>query len=308
MRRLGMVAANVALVCGLALGGDGPTIVGPQEVAPGDLAIFRVAAVPAATKGVWRLWPKAAEAQALPVVLPDGGTALVFASRTPQTVVVLYAYGTNDGATLLLHECRNGQAPGPGPTPGPSPPGPTPPGPTPPGPVPPTPSPIAAKSIFWIEESEERTPGHAEAIADKASRDAIKTAGWRFRVVDKDVRDEAGQVPGDLKQVIEEAVRRGLPQVYVIDSAGQAWWYKAPQSAAVWRATLRELGIAVAEQSPGATTQTWLNSLDPVDRRAVESYHYRLSPGSCGMLGCPIHGGGWQLVPGSGCASGRCGR
>lgn len=33
----------------------------------------------------------------------------------------------------------------------------------------------------------------------------------------------------------------------------------------------------------------WVENLDPVDRRAVERYHYRLSPASCGMLGCPIH-------------------
>lgn len=302
-----------------------PAIVGPTEVQPGDLAVFRVADVPTGQKGIWRVWPKSAEGQALPVLLPEGGTALVFASRTPQTLVVLYAYSTSDGATLLLHECRNGQAPGPGPqptppgpgpSPGPTPPGPVPPGPSPPGPVPPTPSPIAPKTIFWIEESEDRTPGQAEAISDKPSREAIKTANWRFRVIDKDVRDEAGQVPSDLKQVIEEAVRRGLPQVYVIDAAGQAWWYRAPASAAVWRATLRELGIAVPEQSQNSATQRWLQSLDPIDRRAVETYHYRLSPGSCGMLGCPIHGGGWQLVPGPAggacptgtCPTGRCPR
>lgn len=38
-----------------------------------------------------------------------------------------------------------------------------------------------------------------------------------------------------------------------------------------------------------AAEKRWLESLDPVDRRAVEQYHYRLSPASCGMLGCPIH-------------------
>jgi len=36
---------------------------------------------------------------------------------------------------------------------------------------------------------------------------------------------------------------------------------------------------------------------DPVNRRAVQRYHYRLSPGSCGMLGCRVHGGGLTLVP-----------
>lgn len=56
--------------------------------------------------------------------------------------------------------------------------------------------------------------------------------------------------------------------------------------------------------------QNWHESLAPADRRAVERYHWRLTPGSCGMLGCPVHGGGWRLVPsaGPGCAAGRCGR
>lgn len=34
------------------------------------------------------------------------------------------------------------------------------------------------------------------------------------------------------------------------------------------------------------------------DNTYLQQHHWRLSAGSCGMLGCTIHGGGRELVPG----------
>ena len=30
-----------------------------------------------------------------------------------------------------------------------------------------------------------------------------------------------------------------------------------------------------------------------IDQRFLEKFHWRLSPGSCGMMGCAVHGGVW---------------
>ena len=32
---------------------------------------------------------------------------------------------------------------------------------------------------------------------------------------------------------------------------------------------------------------------EAIDRRFMEKFHWRLSAGSCGMMGCAVHGGGW---------------
>lgn len=49
------------------------------------------------------------------------------------------------------------------------------------------------------------------------------------------------------------------------------------------------------------------------DQEYLEENHWRLTPGTCGMLGCVAHGGGWMLEKGSSysgdtCPSGRCPR
>ncbi len=234
-----------------------PGIVGPTQVQPGELAVFHPVGVPASTgqQGVWRVWPAAAEAQALPVFLPDGRSALVFAGRSPQPFVVLYAFVGPSGAAVLLHECHVGPSPPeptpPGPTPpGPTPPGPTPtpPGPTPPGPTPPGPTPDPPKQMLWLEESEDRTPGQAEAITDPVSREALRRAGWYFRIIDRDVQDEAGRVPAELAVIIAEARKMGVPVLYIYDGR-RAWWRKPPPaSAAEMRALLRALGLTVSSE------------------------------------------------------------
>ena len=48
------------------------------------------------------------------------------------------------------------------------------------------------------------------------------------------------------------------------------------------------------------------------DQGYLAEHHWRLSPGSCGMLGCSLHGGGWIEEPGAalaeptGCQNGGC--
>ena len=224
-----------------AIAAEGPSILGPTEAQPGDLAVFRV--VPQGTKGTWRVWPKEAESHALPVLLPDGDTALVFASRIAQTVVVVFAHPVGDGAAALVHEFHNGASPKP------DPPKPDPPKPDPPKPDPPKPDPGPSgltKAIIWIEETAERTAGQAEAMADPESRRAIATAGWQLRIVDKDVRDEQGRRPAEWAAIIDAAIAKGLPIVLVADAGGKTTWYRAPEGAAQMRALLAEVGVRVA--------------------------------------------------------------
>ncbi len=35
-----------------------------------------------------------------------------------------------------------------------------------------------------------------------------------------------------------------------------------------------------------------------IDQRFLEKWHWKLSPGTCGMLGCAVHGGGWIKAAG----------
>jgi len=94
-----------------------------------------------------------------------------------------------------------------------------------------------------LEETAERTPGQAEAITDRVSRQAMAAAGWNFRVFDKDVRDEHGQTPSELKPVLAEALKQGLPLLYIYDGGTKAYFRKVPESANEFRSILAEFGI-----------------------------------------------------------------
>jgi len=251
-RKTALAALACIALAGIAvraIAAEAPSIIGPTDIQPGDLAVFRV--MPA-TKGTWKVWPKEAESHALPVLLPEGGTALVFASRIAQTVVVVFAYPVMEGETAaaLMHECRNG-------SPKPDPPKPDPPKPDPPKPDPPKPDPSGlTKTIVWIEETAERSAGQAEAIADPESRRAIAAAGWRLRIMDKDVLDEQGRRPAEWTAIIDAAVARGLPIVLVADANGKTTWYRAPEGAAQMRALLAEIGIRATVPAAGTLWPT----------------------------------------------------
>lgn len=71
--------------------------------------------------------------------------------------------------------------------------------------------------------------------------------------------------------------------------------------------------VRLPGRSPAVTPPEKLTELD---RQFLRRNHWRLSPGTCGMLGCEVHGGGWVEVEeaeteqaaetGGGCAGGVC--
>jgi len=71
--------------------------------------------------------------------------------------------------------------------------------------------------------------------------------------------------------------------------------------------------VRLPGRSPAVTPPEKLTELD---RQFLKRNHWRLSPGTCGMLGCEVHGGGWVEVEeaeteqaaetGGGCAGGVC--
>jgi hypothetical protein len=220
--------AFLALVFGLA-------IVGPTEVEPGDLAVFRFDG--ASGPVTWKVLPEEMAARFLEVVLPGGDRGLIFASSRPASVVIVAA-DCNDGAPrIVVHRFRNGSAPQPGPDP------------KPPRPEPPRPEPKPPYILLWIEESSERTVEQALAQNDVNIRRALQAAGWEFRVVDKDVKDERGQVPRELKAWIEVAIREGLPRLLAISKDGSYHSFSAPRNRGEFVTILGKLGLVVAAQS-----------------------------------------------------------
>jgi len=51
---------------------------------------------------------------------------------------------------------------------------------------------------------------------------------------------------------------------------------------------------AATEEEPKVTPA---NKIQSLDREFLQKYHWKLSSGTCGMLGCTIHGGGWRQEP-----------
>lgn len=126
----------------------------------------------------------------------------------------------------------------------------------------------------------------------RPTRDALRTAGWKVGYVDVDKpgtwtawhESKASSVP-HLVVLVD-----GSPWEHVtgVKSAGYLVdWLRRAQN--VWRVNH---GLEpVPFEAFGDTTMT-----DPVDREFFYREHWRMTPGTCGMMGCTAHGGGWQKV------------
>lgn len=204
----------LTLLCGI-------TIEGPARVDAGELAVFTVTE----PGGKWVIIPEELANRFVAVRLVDGREALVFASRQSVRVTILYIRCSEHGVEIARREFVNGGEPQPEPKPSPRP--------TPPF------------VILWIEESTERTPQQAAAQNDAAIRRAIAQAGWTLRVVDKDVCNEDGVTPPDLKPWIEDAIKHGLPQLYVVDKSGRFLRYQAPKDKQEFINILQGVGLPI---------------------------------------------------------------
>lgn len=216
------------------------TIDGPAAVEAGDLAVF-TADIPG---GRWVIVPSEWEPRFVAVTLADGRSAVVFASRRPGTITLVYAVCGSDGLEIARHQFENKAGTDPPPAPPP----------TPPNPEPnPPPLPKPPYRLIWIEESSDRTPEQAAAQNDRAIRDALTRAGWTLRVVDKDVKDEYGRTPADLKPFIDDAISRGLPRLYFVGSDGRSVSLPAPANRDRFIQILREFGLVI-QPAPSSTS------------------------------------------------------
>lgn len=99
---------------------------------------------------------------------------------------------------------------------GPLPPGPTPKPPIPPGPTPPPVTPGKLMLVVFREASN-ATAVENIVITNQALNDYMRAKGHRWRILDKDVRDAAGQVPAEIAFYSKHSAGKTLPQLFVID-------------------------------------------------------------------------------------------
>lgn len=164
----------------------------------------------------------------------DGRLLIVAGAGTPPEIGIFYL--------------TEGQAPEPQPQPEPNP------G---PGPQPqpePQPQPRGPYTLIWIEETAARTAEQARALSDSAIREALRKVGWNLRVADKDVVDEHGNPPTELRMYIDIAKQAGLPRLFVIDSLGtEVFAGAAPHNVEEFRSLLKRLGLSLAGEEPPST-------------------------------------------------------
>lgn len=119
------------------------------------------------------------------------------------------------------------------------------------------------KTVLWIEESADRTPGRATAVIDAAIRAAIQKAGWSLRIVDVDVVDENGRTPPDLAPYISSAKAAGLPRVFILRDGMEIFSGIAPPDAPSFRTLLSRFGLPVEVSAKEA--ETFNRVLKPVE-------------------------------------------
>lgn len=84
----------------------------------------------------------------------------------------------------------------------------------------PQPAKVAAYLVI-IEESKDATARRGALFADATVAGLLKSYK-RFTVVDKDVKNAAGEVPPDLKTYLAKAAEKQLPYCFAVDDAGWA--------------------------------------------------------------------------------------
>lgn len=93
--------------------------------------------------------------------------------------------------------------------------------PPPPNPDPPTPNPPLNKGwLIIIEETANATTTRAKLLSDIALQTYLKEKAWTVRISDQNAVDEFGNVTTDLAPYIERSKGKTLPQMYLVDQAG----------------------------------------------------------------------------------------
>lgn len=183
------------------------------------------------------------------VVITPGQTVIVQTSAGPATGVVLPAAdgqsylvlslsvpGGNLAIPFVVAPYGTVPTPGPGPSPGPG-----------PGPSP-VPVPGAKLYVLIVTETAQQTPEQAAVINSKAADEYLKAKSWPRRVADKDVKDEAGNVPTDLAAWIDKAKAWQAgggkwPYLNIADGSGAVVYEGAlPSTEAEYVALLKKFG------------------------------------------------------------------
>ncbi len=100
--------------------------------------------------------------------------------------------------------------------------GPLPPGPTPKPPIPPGPGPVppvtpSKMTLVVFREASNASANENIAITNPGLNEYLRSKGHRWRILDKDVRDAAGQVPAEIAFYHKHSAGKTLPQLFVID-------------------------------------------------------------------------------------------
>ena len=168
---------------------------GPERVAVGELLILRA---PEAERHAWSVWPGEAR-----YAVFEGGTILVVETRVQGSRVLASASLVDGQLSAEQHEVVVGEGPGPDPPP------------------PPPPPPTDVLWVLVVEESSQRTPEQAAVLVSPKVRAWFAADEDRhWRLVDRDVLDEHGNVPEDLARWIKMAEGLTLPRVFLINETG----------------------------------------------------------------------------------------
>lgn len=91
----------------------------------------------------------------------------------------------------------------------------------PPKPTPdPTPTPVALWGFVIVEETADAVAARGALLADHTLSTLMKSKGYHWRIVDKDVVGADGKPPADVLPCLNAAKGKVLPQVFLIDIKG----------------------------------------------------------------------------------------
>lgn len=92
--------------------------------------------------------------------------------------------------------------------------------PTPKPPPDPTPAPVNLWGFVVVEDTSEAVAARGAMLADPTLAALLKSKGYRWRIVDKDVAGADGKPPVDVAPCLTAAKGKPLPQLFLIDTKG----------------------------------------------------------------------------------------
>jgi hypothetical protein len=121
-------------------------------------------------------------------------------------LLVIPSGGTQADVIRRTLDVGSGQGPQPPPNPQPNP--------------EPSPSPVALWGFVVIEETGDAVAMRGAMLSDSTLAATIKSKGYHWRIVDKDVVGADGKPPADVLPCLNAAQGKTLPQVFLIDTKG----------------------------------------------------------------------------------------